>query len=206
MIDRKAMENDLHLARLARLEAEAANCDVEELIWELQHVQLGPSAYRVFDCRLRAGSDRRQLRRRLSFPFLLDHIPNQGRGVRTAQIFHRTDAGRRGDVDLGQPIADHVDADKDHAARAQMRSSRSRISRSRAVRSVFAGEPPRTILERRSSAAGTRLTAPANSPSTSRMRLSPCFTAGRNFLNHPLFAEGRREHVVERAEIRGRRG
>jgi hypothetical protein len=41
MIDRKAMENDLHLARLARLEAEAANCDVEELIWELQHVQLG---------------------------------------------------------------------------------------------------------------------------------------------------------------------
>jgi hypothetical protein len=41
MIDRKAMENDLHQARLARLEAEAANCDVEELIWELPHVQLG---------------------------------------------------------------------------------------------------------------------------------------------------------------------
>jgi hypothetical protein len=41
MIDRKAMENDLHQARMARLEAEAANCDVEELIWELQHVRLG---------------------------------------------------------------------------------------------------------------------------------------------------------------------
>jgi hypothetical protein len=41
MIDRKAMENDLHQARLARQEAEAANCDVEELIWELQHVRLG---------------------------------------------------------------------------------------------------------------------------------------------------------------------
>jgi hypothetical protein len=41
MIDRKAMENDLHQARMARLEAEAANSDVEELIWELQHVQLG---------------------------------------------------------------------------------------------------------------------------------------------------------------------
>jgi hypothetical protein len=41
MIDRKAMENDLQEARRARLEAEAANCDVEELIWELQHVQLG---------------------------------------------------------------------------------------------------------------------------------------------------------------------
>lgn len=41
MIDRKAMENDLLEARRARLEAEAANQDVEELIWELQHVQLG---------------------------------------------------------------------------------------------------------------------------------------------------------------------
>lgn len=41
MIDRKAMENDLQQARKARLEAEAANCDVEELIWELQHVRLG---------------------------------------------------------------------------------------------------------------------------------------------------------------------
>lgn len=41
MIDRKAMEIDLHQARMARLEAEAANSDVEELLWELQHVQLG---------------------------------------------------------------------------------------------------------------------------------------------------------------------
>ncbi len=41
MIDRKAMENELHQARMARLEAEAANSDVEELLWELQHVRLG---------------------------------------------------------------------------------------------------------------------------------------------------------------------
>ena len=41
MIDRKAMEKDFHQARMARLEAEAANSDVEELIWELQHVRLG---------------------------------------------------------------------------------------------------------------------------------------------------------------------
>lgn len=41
MIDRKAMENDLHQARIARLEAEAANSDIEELLWELQHVRLG---------------------------------------------------------------------------------------------------------------------------------------------------------------------
>lgn len=41
MIDRQAMENDLQQARQARLEAEEANCDVEELIWEIQHVRLG---------------------------------------------------------------------------------------------------------------------------------------------------------------------
>ena len=41
MIDRQAMQNDLLQARRAREEVEAANHDVEELIWELQHVQLG---------------------------------------------------------------------------------------------------------------------------------------------------------------------
>lgn len=41
MIDRKAMENDLQEARRARLDAQAANSAVEELLWELQHVQLG---------------------------------------------------------------------------------------------------------------------------------------------------------------------
>ena len=41
MIDRQAMANDLEQAKLARREAEAANADVEDLIWELQHVQLG---------------------------------------------------------------------------------------------------------------------------------------------------------------------
>ena len=41
MIDRQAMQDDLLQARRAREEVEAANHDVEELIWELQHVQLG---------------------------------------------------------------------------------------------------------------------------------------------------------------------
>ena len=41
MIDRQAMANDLQQARQARLEAEAANSDVEELIWQVQHVRLG---------------------------------------------------------------------------------------------------------------------------------------------------------------------
>lgn len=41
MIDRKAMENELHQARLARLDAQAASDDVEELVWEVQHIRLG---------------------------------------------------------------------------------------------------------------------------------------------------------------------
>ncbi len=41
MIDRQAMQDDLLQALRAREEVEAANHDVEELIWELQHVQLG---------------------------------------------------------------------------------------------------------------------------------------------------------------------
>src|SRR6201992_643443 len=53
------------------------------------------------------------------------------------------------------------------------------ISRSRLDNSVACAAPPRTMFERRASAAGTRLTAPANSPSTRMMRLSPCLTSGR---------------------------
>ena len=41
MIDRKTVENELHQARLARMEAQAASDEVEELIWEVQHVRLG---------------------------------------------------------------------------------------------------------------------------------------------------------------------
>ncbi len=41
MIDRKAMENELNQARLARIEAEAASDDLEELIWAVQHLRLG---------------------------------------------------------------------------------------------------------------------------------------------------------------------
>src|SRR5580693_7782165 len=47
---------------------------------------------------------------RRCFPFLLDHIPEQRRHVGPAEIFYRANAGRRSDIDLGEPIADHVDA------------------------------------------------------------------------------------------------
>ena len=37
MIDAKALANELQQARLARIAAEAANTDLEELIWQVQH-------------------------------------------------------------------------------------------------------------------------------------------------------------------------
>jgi hypothetical protein len=59
MIDRKAMENELHQARLARMEAEAASDEVEELIWEVQHVRLGRQrmVFAVAGCEQEAGID-----------------------------------------------------------------------------------------------------------------------------------------------------
>jgi hypothetical protein len=41
MIDRKAMQDDLDRARQARLDAEAANADVEAMLWEMHHIRLG---------------------------------------------------------------------------------------------------------------------------------------------------------------------
>jgi hypothetical protein len=41
MIDRKAMQDDLDRARRARRDAEAANADVEGMLWEMQHIRLG---------------------------------------------------------------------------------------------------------------------------------------------------------------------
>jgi hypothetical protein len=37
MIDSKAVASELKHARTARLRAEAAWCEVEELLWEVQH-------------------------------------------------------------------------------------------------------------------------------------------------------------------------
>ncbi len=44
-MDTKALAEELHQARLARIAAEAANSDVEEMIWEVQHI---PDAGRCF--------------------------------------------------------------------------------------------------------------------------------------------------------------
>ncbi len=41
MIDLKAIETELHNVRLARIDAEAATSDVEEMIWQVQHIEPG---------------------------------------------------------------------------------------------------------------------------------------------------------------------
>ena len=41
MIDLKSLENELHQARLARIDAQAAGSEVEELIWTVQHFEPG---------------------------------------------------------------------------------------------------------------------------------------------------------------------
>jgi len=43
MIDGKALADELQQARAARIEAETASCDVEELLWE---VRQGPRMWR----------------------------------------------------------------------------------------------------------------------------------------------------------------
>jgi hypothetical protein len=48
MFDAKALETELHQARLARMEAEAANSDVEEMIWEVQHTPAKAGCFAYF--------------------------------------------------------------------------------------------------------------------------------------------------------------
>ena len=41
MIDLKSLANELHQARLARIDVQSATSDVEELIWQVQHFEPG---------------------------------------------------------------------------------------------------------------------------------------------------------------------
>src|ERR1044072_7518272 len=59
--------------------------------------------------------------RNSALPLRLDLVPPQLRDVRPADVLPRADAGRRGNIDLGEPAADHVDADEQEPALAQVR-------------------------------------------------------------------------------------
>ena len=153
----------------------------------------------------RSASGASASRRDEGAPLGFDHVPDRRREIGAAEPAHRADAGRRGDVDFGQEAVDHVDADEHEAAPLQLRAdARADFALARrSARSPWRA-PPRTMLERMSSSAGTRLTAPSGSPSTSMMRLSPRGDRGQEFLDHPRLAEGGGEQVEQRAEIRCR--
>ena len=58
MIDTKAMALELEQARQARIEAETAYCDIEELLWQMHHQQpQGPRIAYAFDGFGRALAD-----------------------------------------------------------------------------------------------------------------------------------------------------
>jgi hypothetical protein len=58
MIDTKAMALELEQARQARIEAETAYCDIEELLWQMNHPQsAGPRVAYAFDGFGRALAD-----------------------------------------------------------------------------------------------------------------------------------------------------
>ena len=70
------------------------------------------------------------------------------------------EAGRAGDVDLGQAVADHVEADQQQAARARAPARcASAISRSRAVSGCATPLPPTARLPRISLPCGMRASA-----------------------------------------------
>ena len=51
MIDLKALQTELQQCRLARLDAEAAERDVEDMLWQVQHFEPGKQRMVfIFDC------------------------------------------------------------------------------------------------------------------------------------------------------------
>src|SRR6516165_9684757 len=54
-----------------------------------------------------------------------NRVPDLRRDLDTAKPRDLLDAGRRSDVDLSQPVADNVDADKNEPLSAQSRADRS---------------------------------------------------------------------------------
>jgi hypothetical protein len=51
MIDLKTLQHELDYARSARLDAEAAEREVEELIWQVQHFEPGKQRMLfIFEC------------------------------------------------------------------------------------------------------------------------------------------------------------
>ena len=136
-----------------------------------------------------------------TLPLLLDLVPDQRRDVRPAEIPDRADAGRRGDVDLGEPAADHVDADEQQAALAQRRADgRADLALARrqlgVLRRAAAHHVGAKVVGGRHAVHRAGVFAVDQDDA-----LVAVAHLGKEFLDHPGLAKGRGEHVVERAEV-----
>src|SRR5262249_50556480 len=134
-------------------------------------------------------------------PHRLDLVPDQHRDIGTAEILHRPDAGRRGDIDLGEETVDHVDADEQQAALAQrgaepcadLALARGQLSRLCDATPHHVGA--QVVCLRHAVDRARELAVDQHHPLVAlphRRQIA---------LHHPGLAERRREQVVERAEV-----
>src|SRR5262245_44110081 len=132
---------------------------------------------------------------------LLDPIPDHRGHILAAEVLDRPNAGRRGDVDLGEETVDHVDADEPEPALAQRRADRDAdlalacgqlgVLRGAATHHVGA-----QVVRRRDAVDGAGELAVDQDDA-----LVALLHGWEELLHHPLLAEGRREQIVERAEV-----
>src|SRR6516225_12160154 len=134
-------------------------------------------------------------------PLGLDLVPDQRGNIGAAEIFHGADAGRRGDVDLGEKAVDHVDANEQQTPLAQSRSelgadftlARGEVGRFRHAAAHHVGTE---IV-----GGGYTVDRASERAIDQNDALVALFHSGKKFLHHPRLAKCRREQVVERAEI-----
>src|SRR5262249_37821819 len=132
-----------------------------------------------------------------------DLVPDHHRDVRAAEILHRADAGRRGDVDLGEEAVDHVDADEQQAALAQRRAeSCADLTLARIELGRLSNAAPHHVR-----AQVVRLRHAVDRARELAVDQDDALVAlphrRQIALHHPGLTERRREQVVERAEVHG---
>src|SRR5690606_5361532 len=119
---------------------------------------------------------------------LFDSVPDHHRNIGPAEALDLANAGGRGDVDLGEVIANHVDADKDHVAFFERRGdggadfqfTRGQRAQLRTAADMHVG--PRLAIGRNAVETGNRLAIDDDDP------LVALAHVGQVFLDHEGFA------------------
>src|SRR5262249_20508145 len=140
-------------------------------------------------------------RRRSPRPLGFNPVPDHGRDIRTAEILHRPDARRGGDIDFRQITVNHIDADKQQAAAAQSRPQ-PQTDFTLAFRQLGLGRRTAThhvgakVVRRRHPIDGTGEFAIHQNDA-----LVSLAHGGKEFLHHPLLTKCRAEQIVKGAKI-----